>query len=219
VKCVWECHQVGSNKESVMKLRGKLGSVAAVFALGLGMVAGLAMAGEPKAPESPAAVLKMMAAAGQPGAEHKKLEPLVGDWNMTMKMWMDPSQPPAEIKATVKREWIMGGRFVQESVKGEFEGKPFEGLGLWGYDSAQKKYTTVRACGLCGMVQSDTSDIDATGRKFECTTEGKCPVTGEMVKGRDEVVIESKDRIVANIFKTMDGKEFKAMEIVSVRKK
>jgi hypothetical protein len=202
-----------------MKLRGMWMSVAMALSLGLAVVVELVGASEPKSPPSPAEMLKMMATAGQPGAEHKKLEPLVGDWNLTLKMWTDPSQPPAELKGTVKREWIMGGRFVQESLKGEFEGKPFEGMGLWGYDAAQKKYTTVRACGLCGMLSSESSELDASGHKFECATEEKCPLTGEMVKGRDEVVIESKDRIVTNVYKTVDGKEFKAMEFVSTRKK
>jgi len=37
--------------------------------------------------------------------------------------------------------------------------------------------------------------------------------------GVDEVIIESNDRIVTNIFKTLDGNEVKVMEIVNVRKK
>jgi hypothetical protein len=44
-------------------------------------------------------------------------------------------------------------------------------------------------------------------------------VTGEKVKGRDEVVIESNDRIVMNAYRNVNGKEVKVVEIVSVRKK
>jgi len=189
-------------------------------ALSLTALIGVAHAADAaKLPESPGDLLKAMAEAGKPSAEHQKLQPLVGDWNFTLKMWMDPSQPPAELRGTVQRKWIMGGRFVQETVKGEFEGKPFEGLGLWGYDSGEKKFTTVRACGLCGTVSSGHSDIDAAGTKFVCATEGRCPLTGQTIKGRDEVVIESDDKIVTNIYKTIGGEEAKVMEIVSVRKK
>jgi hypothetical protein len=189
-----------------------------VLAFSLGMLPGLTRAED--APKlTPDALMKALAQAGQPGAEHKKLEPLVGDWTFTLKLWTDPSQPPAELQGTVERKWIMGGRFVQETVKGEFAGKQFEGLGLLGYDNAQKKYTSVKVCGLCGKISHGLSTCDASGTKFECANEECCPLTGQKVKGRDELVIESNDRIVLNVFKTLDGKEVKVMEIVSTRKK
>jgi hypothetical protein len=193
-----------------------LSAVCLIAALSL---AHTALAAEAKSPQSPGDVLKAIAETGKPSAEHQKLQPLVGDWNLTVKMWTDPSQPPAELHGTVQRKWIMGGRFLQETVKGEFDGKPFEGMGLWGYDAAQKKFTTTRACSLCGTLSSGLSDFDAAAGKFQCATEGVCPLSGEIVKGRDEVIIESDDKIVMNVFKTIDGKEVKAMEIVSTRKK
>jgi hypothetical protein len=176
-------------------------------------------AGETKVPESPQALLKALAQAGKPGPEHKKLEPFVGDWNLTVKVWTDPSRPPAEAKGTVQRKWIMDGRFVQESVKVECEGKSFEGMGLLGYDNAQKKFTAVRACGLCGTISYGLVTCNDAGTKFECAREECCPLSGQKIKGRDEIVIESNDRIVVNIFKTINGKEAKVMEIVSTRKK
>jgi len=160
-----------------------------------------------------------LAEAGKPGAEHRKLQPFVGDWTFTMKFWADPSQSPAEMTGTIHRKWIMGDRFVQETVSGQCQGKSFEGLGLLGYDNAQKKFTSTRACGLCGTVMSGLSTCDASGTKFECGTEGTCPLTGEQVKGRDEVCIESDDKIVTRMFKNIDGKEVKTMELISIRKK
>ena len=109
---------------------------------------------------------------------------------------------------------------MQETLKGECpEGKSFEAIGFLGYDAAQKKFTSVRVCGFCGKTMTTASTADTSGRKFECATEECCPLTGEKVKGRDEIVIENNDRIVANIYKTVNGKEFKAMEIVSTRRK
>ena len=103
-----------------------------------------------KTPPTPQAMLQMLAEAGKPGAEHQKLQPLVGEWTFTMKVWTDPSQAPAELKGTIERKWIMGGRFVQETVCGECAttGKTFEGMGLLGYDRGQKKYTAVKVCGI-----------------------------------------------------------------------
>lgn len=202
-----------------MRTTWKVIGLAAPLALALAVVVGGTRADSIPAPPSPATLLKAMADAGQPGPEHKKLEPLIGDWTFTLKMWSAPNQPPAELQGTVKRRWIMGGRFVQESVKGECDGKPFEGMGLWGYDSAQEKFTIVRACGLCGTISSGVNAVDASGTRFECATEGRCPLTGETITGRDEVIIESDDKIVMNVFKNVGGQEVKAMEIVSIRQK
>jgi hypothetical protein len=189
------------------------------LATGLSVFSGRTWAGEGKAPPSPAALLKALAEAGKPGPEHKKLEPFVGDWTVTVKLWTDPSQPPATAKGTAQRKWIMGGRFVKETVKIDCGGKTFEGLGLLGYARAQKKFTAMRACGLCGTISHGLATCSDSGTKFECANEECCPLTGQKVKGRDEILIESNDRIVVNVFKTLDNKEVKVMEIVSIRKK
>ncbi len=192
-----------------------------VLAIGLTVLAGLARADDSKVPRSPDAVLAALVEAGKPGPEHKKLEPFVGDWSVTIKMWTDPSQAPAEITGNVERKWIMGGRFVQETFHGECckTGKTCEAMGLLGYDASQKKFTFVKACDMRGTISSGLVSCDASGKTFACATEECCPLTGQKVKGRDEVIIESNDRIVTNVFKNVDGKEVKAMEVVSIRKK
>jgi hypothetical protein len=201
-----------------MKAMSKLIGCSAPLALALVLLAGRTWAEEGAKAPSPGALLKAMAENGKPGPEHQKLQPLIGDWNFTVRMWTDPNQPPAEFTGTVERKWIMGGRFVQETARGEYDGKPFDGMGLWGYNAAEKTYTHVRACSLSGKICSEQSNYITSGAKFECATEGRCPLTGETVKGRDEVVIAGPNKIVMNVFKTVDGKEAKAMEIVSIRK-
>lgn len=172
----------------------------------------------PAAAPSPAAVMQKMVEAGRPGPEHAKLQPLIGNWTFTLSMWTDPSQPPATVTGTVERKWVMGGRFVQENVRGQSGGESFEGLGMWGYDSQQKKFSITRTCGFCGKTSQDLAALDASGKKFTYATEEACPLSGELVKGRDEVVFESPDRIVCNVYKTLNGQEAKVMEIVTVRK-
>src|SRR5262245_21328223 len=128
-----------------MKAVSRLVCTAAALAL-VGVLCQRARTEDLKSPPSPEALLKALAEAGQPGAEHKKLEPLVGYWNFTMKFWTDPSQPPAVLQGTVDRKWIMDGRFVQETVHGQCAatGKTCEGLGLVGYNAAEKQFTCVR---------------------------------------------------------------------------
>jgi hypothetical protein len=194
---------------------------AAALALLLGVMLRATQADEPKAPPSPEALLKALAEAGKPGAEHKKLEPFVGQWTFTMKLWTDPEQAPAELKGTLERKWIMDGRFVHETARAECakSGKTFEGVGLLGYDAGQKKFTFVKACGLCGTITSGLVTCDPSGRRFECVKEECCPLTAQKIKARDEVVIDSNDRIVMNLYKTINDHEVKVGEMVSIRQK
>ena len=92
-----------------MKAISRLVCAAAALAL-VGVLCQATRAEDLKTP-SPEALLKAIAEAGQPGVEHKKLEPLVGHWNFTMKFWTDPSLPPAQLQGTVERKWIMDGRY------------------------------------------------------------------------------------------------------------
>jgi hypothetical protein len=199
----------------------KATATAGALALLLTVLVGWAQAADTKTPPSPDELLKALAEAGKPGPEHQKLQPFVGHWTFTMKVWTDPSRPPAELKGTVERQWIMDGRFVQETVRGACAktGKTFEGTGLLGYDGAQKKFTHVKACGLCGTISSDLLACDSTGTRFECVKEECCPLTAQKVKGRDEVLIEGNDRIVTNVYKTINDREVKVIELVSIRQK
>src|SRR5262245_57471139 len=194
-----------------MRAVSRVLGVTVAVTLVLGSLLRAAQAGEPKQPPSPEALLKALAEAGKPGAEHKKLQPFVGHWTFTMKLWTDPKQAPAELKGTIERKWIMDGRFVQETARGECAktGKTFEGMGLVGYDADQKKFSIVKACSLCGTISSGLVTCDSSGTRFECIKEECCPLTAQKIKGRDEVVIESSDRIVLNVYKTFGDREVK----------
>ena len=128
-------------------MQAKLHALVLTALVVLPVVGGRAGAQEGKQAPTPEALLKALAENGKPGAEHQQLQPFVGDWTFTLKVWTNPSQSPAELKGTVERKWIMGGRFVQETVRGECSksGKTFEGLGLLGYDRGQKKFKIGRA--------------------------------------------------------------------------
>jgi hypothetical protein len=45
-----------------------------------------------------------------------------------------------EKHATCTNTMILGGRYQQSMIKGNMMGMPFEGMGLLGYDNAQKLF-------------------------------------------------------------------------------
>ncbi len=172
-------------------------------------------------------MMKKMEAAGKPGAEHKALEPLVGEWNAEVKCWMAPEGQPTVTKATAKTTWVMDGRFIQEEFNGEFMGKPFRGLSITGYDNTKQEYKNVwlddMHTGLftsAGKAQpSATGRGEAEGQVI--TLEGKydCPMTGRKDVTMKQVLrIINKDKHIFEMHDPSLTGNTKTMEITYTRK-
>ena len=49
-----------------------------------------------------------------PGDHHRNLDALVGHWEGEVKIWMHPGAEPMVMPATIHREWILDGHYIQE---------------------------------------------------------------------------------------------------------
>jgi len=147
------------------------------------------------------AMMKKWAEAATPGEAHKKLNDMVGRWKTTSRIWMNgPDAPPAETQGTSEVKWILDGRFLQQEIKGELMGKPYNGIGFTGYDNMNKKYTSVWIDNTSTAMFTADGTLDRTGRVL--TTVGKMdePMTGEHDKSTMYVYrMESKDKQVFEI--------------------
>ena len=54
--------------------------------------------------------------AATPAAAHKVLDPLIGDFDVASKWWMDPSTPPMENKGTTTKKWALDGQIGRAHV-------------------------------------------------------------------------------------------------------
>jgi hypothetical protein len=202
-----------------MRLR-TLGFCLAILGFGI-MVHQQAYSEETKKAPTQEEMMAVYMKYAQPGQYHKYLEPLVGSWNCTTKMWMDPSAPPQESKATGETKWILGGRFIQEDASGIMDSMPFHGMGITGYDNIKNEFVAFW--------------IDEMGTSFMLTS-GKCDSTGKVItmygswtdpmsnmaekKFKSVMHIIDNDRHVSEMYDTgQDGKEFKTFEITYTRKK
>jgi len=189
------------------------GTLAAGFALAEDKSS--AAKSDPKAEE----MMKKMETAGTPGSAHKGLDALVGDWNMEVKLWMDPAAPPTVTKGTAKSTWAMKGRFVQQEFNGEFMGKPFRGLSFTGYDNTKGKYDSVWIDDMHTAMYTFEGDAAEGGKVI--TLEGKydCPLTGEKDKASKEIYrIISRDKHIFEMHDPSKGANSKTMEITYTRK-
>jgi hypothetical protein len=174
-----------------------------------------------RADDKSRALFEAMRKASAPGPFHKKLEPLVGNWNWTARCWLEPGKSPLESSGTCERKWILGGRILMEEVvsKDGFDGG-FQGLGLMGYDNQQKKYVTAWTDTLNSGIECDTGTVDEAGKVFTFHGERVNAATGQKARSRDVLRIVDDNKQTMEVYKMgLDGKEMKAMELTLTRRK
>jgi hypothetical protein len=128
-------------------------------------------------------MMKIWEAARTPGKMHKLLEPLVGSWETTSRIWMQgPGAPPTESKGTAETEWILGGRYVRMDSHGQMMGQPMRGIGWTGYDNFKKKFTMLWMDDMSTAMYFAKGDFDPEGKVLTVYGEMDEPMTGEIGK-------------------------------------
>ena len=168
----------------------------------------------------PQAMAEMMAKLAAPGPSHDRLKKLAGSWDMVVKWTWDPSQPMQETRATSVMTTLMDGRYCQEQTTGEMMGKPFQGMGLTGYDNVLKKYVGVWIDNAGTGIMTSEGTADASGNVVNWTGESSDPMSGKTSKVRMVTRFVDDDHHVYEMYiKTPDGKgEYKTMEIRYARR-
>ncbi len=155
-----------------------------------------------------------------PGEGHKALEPLVGNWDYVVTWWETPASDPQKSSGTSEHKWILGGRFVEETVRGTMMGQVFEGLGLIGYDNAKDTYNEIWMDNMGTGIMSGTGTYDSTGKKIVFTGTLSCPMEDQKEKPyRSVITMASPNQYTYEMYTTgPDNKEFRTMEIVLTKK-
>ena len=192
------------------------------LALALLMVCTAAVADhhdEKKKPQMDPAMMEAMTKAATPGEPHKMLQGMVGTWDAKVTMWMMPGADPMTSTATAVNKSIMGGRYIEQRMTGNFMGMPFEGIGYSGYDNVKKEYfgTWMDNMSTGFMVSTSTGGDEKT-----MTYKGSMPdpMTGKDAPFEQKVTIIDNDHSIFEMWSPgPDGKMFKMMQIEYTRKK
>lgn len=155
----------------------------------------------------------------KPGKEHEALKVFEGEWTFEGKFYMDPSQPPSEMKGTETSKMILGGWYLNSDVKSTFMGAPFDGRWTMTYSTFKKKYQASWIDSMMPHVFVSEGDVDATGKIYTFHGEGFDPATGKPTK--EKWVVEVKDATTHTMTfygPGPDGKERKNGEIVYKKK-
>ncbi|MBK7888610.1 MAG: DUF1579 domain-containing protein [Bacteroidetes bacterium] len=168
-----------------------------------------------KAPaKSPEEIEKIWMEYMTPGEEHAQLAAAEGDWKEEIKMWMSPDAEPTQSTATVVVSMILEGRYQMSIHQGDFNGMPFHGQGITGYDKALKKYVSTWIDNMGTGVLFSTGTFNPKVGGIEFFGEQTDPTTGKLMKVREVYTVKSESEHFMEMYNTpAGGKEFKSMEI------
>src|SRR5262245_33177089 len=157
---------------------------------------------------------------GQPGAMHKRLDVLVGDWDVQMTFYIagGTAEKPMVARGLIcHREWISetGNKHIRDVTQGTAGGNPYYRLGILSYSTMDKRYewNTVDAL--------NTNMMTYKGEKSSATSSGDIVMSGEFtdqgvlgdayagknVHQRTVIKIESPNRHTFELYFTPPGEK------------
>ncbi len=119
----------------------------------------------------------------------------------------------------MNRKMILDGNVLQESFKGEFDGKTFTGLGMMGFDSHKKHFITTWADNMSTNISIMHGTWDAEKKTFISVGEEFDPKSKKMMKMRDVLKVVNEDEQMFEMYRQSEGesKEFKVLDITYKR--
>lgn len=157
-----------------------------------------------------ASVMESWEKAGTPGEMHRALARTAGEWTAEVRMWMGPEPTVSEARTTV--EPIMNGRFVKETVKSDFMGKPFHGVSIIGFNNVTGEVEAVWYDDHSTGIYVYRGSMNEDGTELKLKGKYKDPSSGEWITTRSVRKIMG-DEMRDTAWETRDGEEKKTMEI------
>ena len=173
--------------------------------------------------------MKQMMEISKLNENHKLLADMNGNWNYTIKMWMnpDPNAKPQESKGIATRKNIMSGRYVMMDVSGKMQmpgedGKmkdiQFKGMAVEGYDNVKKKFIGSWIDNMGTGIELSEGTYDPATKTFTYTSEME-PMPGMKTQVREVLKVADNNHMLLEWYENHGGQERKTMEIAYTRKK
>lgn len=155
-----------------------------------------------------------------PGPAHGRLANMVGDWDLEVKMFMGPDAPPTVSNASATYRMGMGGRYLLEDVKGSFEGHPFEGMGVTGYDNALGQYVFTWIDNAGTGIMRGLGTMNSAGDTMTTEVWAVDPMTGREKRSRGRERFINADTRISEVWDTTEnGDEYLSMQLTYTRRK
>ena len=188
-----------------MKFRAIAGTAA--LAVVLGFVAGVAFTDE-----AHDEMMKKLMEVHQPGPHQQQLAKMSGDWTVAGKFWHGPE--PTESTATASTKMIHD-RYAIQDYQGDFEGMPFKGLLVMGYDNWKKEAQSLWIDSFSTGLSYSSGPVSEDGK---VTLHGSWHGPGGETPTRMEMTWTNENEYVLKSWMTTPEGEQQTMELVYTRK-
>ncbi len=156
--------------------------------------------------------------AATPGPHHKVLDQVIGQWECVFTSRTSPDATPVVSHGSVEREWVLGGRFVRETVRLEGDAGAFEGIGYIGFDNIDAQYRRVWMDSANTAISYDTGTYHPDAHVMHIRSGHRDPVSGRLVNTWSKLDMSVVDRHTLLIHSTdPSGRTYPALEGVLER--
>jgi hypothetical protein len=145
-------------------------------------------------------------------AELEFLKNSAGKWKAEIKM-MIPGTEEAPVSVGTENNEMIGDAWVVSKFEGEFEGTPFKGVGLIGYDATEEKMVNYWVDSMSPSVTRFVGTYDKATKTVTMT--GK----DHMGEGKHTTVVKDAKTRVFTMYSKPEGADeyMKVMEITYTR--
>jgi len=160
---------------------------------------------DPRAEEARRAAMEAFEQAISPGAPHRYLERMEGRWTFTTTLWPAPSAPAVEYGGEAEKSMILGGRYLQEDMRGEIEDQSFTGRGVTGFDNLAGEFVNTWMDTLGTTIVVTRGGWLEEGESHELRGELRYPGVEEPVPMRTVTRVVDDDHHVFEYYVTPPG--------------
>jgi hypothetical protein len=193
---------------------------AAAVGLALALTASAGAQEKAKKGSGDAAIAAALENAMTPGPGQKKLDFMVGTFDVKIRTWTAPTDAPTEDAAVTVASWVLGGRYVQLMLAGTIGGEPYNGIGYAGFDNTTKKYVATFIDSASTGMEWYQGGFDATGKNAVLKGSVANPVTAKPSLLEMRLTIDAAGNHVTELWGYgLGDKLFKLMELTYIKRK
>ena len=152
--------------------------------------------------------------------KHRLLEPFVGTFRATVKLWMGGATEPMITTGTMVNRLDLGGRYVHQHYTGDEVDGPypsFEGRGYWGYNTLAQRFEGFWIDNASTLMTIEYGDVNDDGKVWTMTTHLECHDGGTMTRTSIITLKDHDHHAMEAFIDKPDGGRTKTMEIEYVR--
>ena len=141
----------------------------------------------------------------KPSAAHARLKELLGTYEVTTRMRMDPSKPPLESKGTAEVSWLTEGKWLISKANTELMGQKVNITTILGYDNFKERYVWCTVDSMQTTLNTASGHFDQSGDDlilWGTIDEPATPEQDKQVKyvyrgfGKDKFTFEVHDMMI-----------------------